>query len=64
MVAQAAPATPQWRTKMAMGSRTMLMTHPTRVESMANLGLPSARMTELRPLVRTKKGMPMRMTLK
>ena len=49
---------------MAMGSRMTLMTHPTRVEAMANLGLPSARMMEFRPLVTTKKGMPMRMTLK
>ena len=43
-VATAAPIMPQRNPKMKMGSRMMLMTAPVRVETMANLGLPSARM--------------------
>ena len=47
-VAIAAPAIPiagsPNHQKMKIGSRIMLITAPARVETMANLGLPSARM--------------------
>ena len=43
-VAMAAPATPQCRTKMAMGSRMMFAAAPASVAIMAMRGLPSERM--------------------
>lgn len=44
-VATAAPIIPQRNTKMNTGSRMILATAPAKVDTMANRGLPSARMT-------------------
>ena len=57
-VAQAAPATPQLRRKMQMGSRMVLMTAPTSMQAMEYLGLPSARARLLMALVMMSRGMP------
>ena len=44
-VATAAPIMPQWKGKIMMGSRMMLVMAPDRVATMAKRGLPSERMT-------------------
>lgn len=41
----AAPIIPRRKPKIKTGSKIMLATAPARVESMANFGLPSARIT-------------------
>ena len=41
-----APATPQWKTNMKMGSRIVFRTAPDSMVTMATRGLPSARMNE------------------
>lgn len=64
MVASAAPVTPQCRTKIAIGSKMILITHPISVLIIANCGLPSARIMEFMPFVNTKKGIPIIMILK
>ena len=45
-VATAAPIIPQPNMKIKIGSSMMLATAPARVDTMANFGLPSARMME------------------
>ena len=49
MVAQAAPATPRWKPKMRMGSRTILHTAPMRTVSMLVVAYPWAVMKALSP---------------
>ena len=49
MVAQAAPFTPQWNTKMKTGSRIMLVIHPASSPAMLYFGLPSARIIPAMP---------------
>ena len=44
-VATAAPIMPQWKRKIMMGSRMMLVMAPARVAIIAKRGLPSERMT-------------------
>ena len=61
-VAMAAPRTPISKTKMKMGSNTVLITAPSSMETMAYLGLPSARMMALRAVEIMVNGRPMAMT--
>ena len=46
MVASAAPFMPICNAKMAIGSRTTFIKQPTKVDSIAKAGEPSARITE------------------
>lgn len=63
MVAHAAPATPRSKVKMNSGSRIVLMMAPISVQVMEYLGLPSARISLLMPVVMIWKGMPRAMIL-
>lgn len=62
MVAIAAPRTPISKIKMKMGSKTVLMMAPSSMETMANFGLPSARIMALSAVEIMVKGRPMAMT--
>lgn len=62
MVAMAAPHTPISKIKMKMGSKTVLMMAPSSMETMANFGLPSARIMALSAVEIMVKGRPMAMT--
>lgn len=58
MVARAAPAIPIWKVKINRGSNMVLRMAPVSVQSMENLGLPSARIRLEPPVVRIRKGKP------
>ena len=61
-VAMAAPRTPIPSAKIKIGSKIVLMTAPSTMENMANLGLPSARIMALSAVEIMVKGRPMAMT--
>ncbi len=63
IVASAAPAMPILKTYINRGSRTVLRPAPKNMVSIAILGLPSARMKWLRPILTTWKTEPKKMTL-
>ena len=54
---------PMWKTKMNSGSRIVLTIAPTRLHSMENFGLPSARIRLEPPIVTIRNGKPMEVIL-